>query len=103
MAVRVHRLDQAESIDHAGRVRKQLADPGAALPMPAEFENGRHQRETILARGHGGQALTLPHRVGEIDVEHFPQARLVVEEVHLGRSASLAQIDHPLGPGLEVG
>ena len=43
----VHRLDEAQIVGHAGGVRQQFADPGAALAVPGEAKLARGDRESV--------------------------------------------------------
>ena len=49
-----------------GGVRQQLADPGPALAVLGEPESAGRDREALLPRGHAGQPLALPDRVGQL-------------------------------------
>ena len=52
-----------------------------------------------LARGHGGEALALADRVGQILVVQLLHLRLVVVQIHLRRAADHVQVDDVLGLG----
>ena len=45
----VHRLDEAQVVDHLGGVRQQLADPGARLPVLRELEDRLRRPESSSA------------------------------------------------------
>ncbi len=96
--VGIHRADDGQVVDDLGRVRQQLADPGARLAVTIEFEDGRSDGQTALARRHGRDSLPHPHRVRQVFVDHVAEFRLVVERFQLRRRAVHRQVDHPLGP-----
>ena len=98
----VHRLDEAEIVRHGREVRHQFADPRAASAVLPEAIFRRRDREAILLRRHAGEPLAAANGVGKIDAAHVVELRLVVEEVHLRRSARLEEIDDALGLGGEV-
>jgi hypothetical protein len=84
-------------------VWQELAHTGAALPIAGEAEDRRGDRKAFLPRGHCGDSLTHPHRVGQLDPATAGDRRLVVEKIHLRRRTRLEQVDHPLGFGREMG
>ena len=100
---RVHRSYEAQFVGDFGRVRKQLADPGAAPSVPCEFEAGGRDRKTRLCGRHAGQTLAHPHGVRQFRGEETFQLWFVIEQIHLRRRAGLKQIDHALGPRRKVG
>ncbi len=100
--VGLDRLEHRQFIHHLGRMRQQFTDPAPALASLVELEHRRGHRKTGLARSHGGDALTIAHRVRKILVEVLLQLRLVVPEIELGRSAIHVQIDEAHGLGREV-
>ena len=95
-------LHEAQLVDDLRGVRQQLADPRAALAVLRELELRAGQRKRPLERGHAGQALAHPHRLGQLLAVHRAEQRLVVEQLELRRAAALEQVDDPLGPRHEV-
>ena len=89
-------------VDHLRRVRQQLGNPGAVLPVLGELEDGGRDREARLSRRHRGETLALANRVGQILVEPVVHRRLVVEGLHLRRRADHMQIDRAFGFRREV-
>ena len=83
-------------------MREQLAHPRPALPVLREPILGRDHRERRLPRGHAGQPLSPPDRRGQLLTMPPFQSRLVIEQVHLRRSAVHEQIDDVLGLRREV-
>ena len=90
---RVHRFHDAQLVDDLRGMGKQLADVRATLAVLREFELRSRQRKRSLERRHPGQALTHPHRLGQLLSIHRPEQGLVVEELQLRRSSALEQID----------
>ena len=101
-SLRMHAADEAHVVDHLGRVRQQLRDPHARLPVLGELEFARCNREPLLAGGHGGQALPLANRVGQVLIVPLIHLRLIVVQVHLRRTADHVQVNHMLGFRREV-
>ena len=54
-----------------------------------ELEFRRHDRKARLRRRHAGEPLALAHRFGQVLALKFDEAGLVVEQLHLRRSARL--------------
>ena len=75
---------------------QEIADPRAALTVLRKLKDRAREWQHGLIRGHSGEALSLANRLGQVLAVQFVQARLVVEEVHLGRTAALKQINHAL-------
>ena len=98
----VHRADEAELVDDLGRLRQELADPGADCPCRRELEDRAGQRQGRLVRRHARQPLPHPDRVGQVLAVHPVQQRLVIEQVELRRPAAHEQVDDPLRPGRKV-
>ena len=93
--VGVHRLDDAEVIDHFRGPRQQFADPCAGLAVLVEFEDRRRERKARLPGGHAGEALALfLEPAVEILLEALFQLRLVVEQIELRRRADQRDVDH---------
>ena len=93
----VQALDDREIVDHLGRVRQQLADPGAVAAVLLELVFRRGDGKPLLAGGHRRQPLALPHRFGQVLVEQLVHLRLVVEHIQLAGRTGHEQIDGPLG------
>ena len=91
----MHGVDDAEVVDALGHVGKEFADPAAGLAMALKLEGRLHQALGLA------QGLDV-HRRRPLAVV-FLQQRLVVEGVHVGDAAVHQQMNHPLGPGGEVG
>src|SRR5207302_920258 len=89
----VHRLDKAQLIDDAGRVRQQLAHPGATPAVSRELEGRAGEWDGRLVNRHAGQALAAADVVGQLLAIFFVEQGLVVEEILLGRAAALEQVD----------
>ena len=70
--------------------------------MPGELEDTGSNGKVLLTRSHGGQTLALANAVGQILSMVFFHSRLGIEQVHLGRSPRLEEINHPLGFGGEI-
>ena len=71
--------------------------PHPALPVLAEVELRRRDREAGLAARHRRQALAVTDARGQVLVEHLLHLRLIVEEVHLGGAADHVEVDDALG------
>ena len=56
---------------------------------------GRHRKAGLRGR-HAGEPLAHADRIRQFSGGQFPQPRLVVEQVHLRRSAGLEEVDHAL-------
>ena len=93
--VGVHRMDEADVIHTAADVGEDVADPLAGLPVLLEGKRGGH--ETVLGVSErlaidGIRALA---RV-------FRKQGLVVESIHLRRTAWHEELDDALGPWRKV-
>ena len=99
----VHAPDEAQVVDHPGRVGEHLRDPHAALAVLLELVLRGSDREPLLAARHGREPLAHPHRVGKLLVVPLVHHRLVVVEVHLRRPADHVQVDDVLRLRGEVG
>ena len=93
---RVHGADHAPFVGLRGDVRHQLTEPIARLPVLVELEDRWGDWEVLLARGHRRQALSLANGIWQILAAHRFQLGLWVEEVHLGRSTGLEEVDDAL-------
>ncbi len=98
----MHRLDKAQFVGDAGRVRQQLAEPCPRLAVTREPKPRRRDGKTCLARGHAREPLPHPNGLGQLGCPEIGQFWLIVEQVHLRRPARLEQVDDPLGPRPEV-
>ena len=72
-------------------------------PRAANLKTVGVDRKRLLPGGHPGQALTHPHRGGQVLAAKLLELRLGIEEVGLRRCTGLEQVNHPLRPGREVG
>src|SRR4029078_6728954 len=94
--VGVHRANDAQLIDIAGELRKELAHLGAALSMMGEFERRLHQIAFRLSLALGSE------RLGQrLAVELF-QARLGVEGVNVRGTAVHEQKNQLLRAGRKM-
>ena len=91
----VHRADQADVVGDRGGMWNQLAQPHPALPCLVKRIR-RFQQDVVVVQLEGLDLLA-----GDLAVL-AGQFRLLVEEVHLGRTPVLEQLDHRTGPGLGV-
>ena len=98
----MHRLDEAQLVRLLGKMRENLAHPMSGLSLPGELENAGSNRKVLLPGSHGGQTLALAYAVGQILSMMLLHARLGIEQVHLGRSTRLEEIDHALGLGGKI-
>ncbi len=57
-------VDEGEFIGYGAEVGKNLGEPSATLAMLFEIEHGGRD-EFVVPLGHGGDALSVGHRVGE--------------------------------------
>ena len=95
-------MNAADDGDVVGDLRgvwEEVADPGTAGTMLFEAEARGDDREAGLRSGHAGEALAVANALGEVLVCVFDEARLVVEELHLGGATALEEIDDALGFG----
>lgn len=90
-------LDERDVIGDAGGVREEFADPHAAFAGLAELEHRGRDGEPRLAAGHGGDALALADRIGEVLVEMLHELWFVIEQVELRRPAIQVEIDEAFG------
>jgi hypothetical protein len=90
--LRVHRPHDAEIVDDPRRVRQQLAQPDAGLSVPGKLETGRGDREARLRGRHSGEPLAHPDRIRQLGAAEALERRLVIEQVHLRRSARLEDV-----------
>ena len=93
----VDRLDDGNVVRDARDVRQQFTDPRAGLAVLRELEHRLHDRERALPRGHARDALAVSHGCGQLRLVQLLQRRLVVEQVHLRRSARHEEVDDALG------
>jgi hypothetical protein len=75
----------------------------SALAVLGELEDGGGDGEVFLPRGHGGEALTFADGLWEVLLEELGHLRFGIEEVHLGRSAGLEEVDDAFGFDREMG
>ena len=99
---RVHRLHEAQVVDHLGRARQEARDRRAALPVLREVGQVAEQRLLALPVEHRAEADASDEAVGDLLAVLRAQARLVVEEVDVRRPAVLEQVHHPLRLGRAV-
>ncbi len=96
----VHAVQEAEIIDVAGHVRKQLGDPAAGFAVLGEFPGRLHDSlRRIAFAGVGSLAGVVKRHLLAI-VRGEP--RLVVERIDLADAALHEQKDDALGTGSEV-
>ena len=101
--VGVQTLHETEVVDDLGRVRHEIAHPGAALAVLVKrFDRRQHQLAERVA-GHRAKAFALDQGVGRRRPMPLDERRLVVESVDVRRPAVLKQVDDALGPRSEVG
>ncbi len=98
----VHALDEAQVVGNLGRVRQQIAQPGAALAVLLKLERRTDQRQARLVARHAGQTLLAANFGRQLGTVLFVQQRLVIEQVDLRRPAGLKQKNDPLGFRREV-
>ncbi len=91
----VHGLDEADVVDVLGDLGEQVADPGAALAVLLKAPGRLEQVE-------GFAGYDLGAREGQGLAMVTLQERLVIEGVHLRRSAVHEEEDDALGAGGEV-
>jgi hypothetical protein len=72
------------------------------LTVLLELEHRRGDREVLLTRRHRRQALAFADCFREILAAHRFELGLWVEEIHLGWSTRLEQVDNALRLRLEV-
>src|SRR5262245_61853596 len=80
--IRVHCFDDGDVIDDLCGVRQELADPGTCLTVPAERKRRLRDRQRRLAH-RLGNALALPHRVGNLGALELREPWLVVKRLEL--------------------
>ena len=68
--------------------------------MLLKLERRTDQRQTRLVAAHAGQSLPTANFGRQLRAVLFVQQRLVVEQIHLRRTAGLEQEDHAFGRGL---
>ncbi len=100
--VGMHGADDRDIVHHLRRVGQQFRNPRARLAVLRELEDGRSDGKPRLAARHGGEALALANRIGQVLIEHLLHLRLVVEGLHLRRRADQMQIDAALRLGREM-
>ena len=98
----MQRFDEAELVHHPRCPRHQVADPGAALAVLREFENGARHRQRGLVARHAGEALAHAHAFREVLAIALVEQRFVVKQVQLRRSASHEKINDAPGFGWKV-
>ena len=84
-------------VDDLAGVGQQFAEPGAALSVLGELEDGGCDRQGLLARGHPGDPLAIADGRREVFVEALAEDGFVVEEVEVGRTAGLEETDDAFG------
>ena len=91
----VHRVDEGEIVHAVRQVGKEAGDPTPRFAVTAEFEGTLEDpaglaEERVVVGVLVGLAVTLRQR------------RLVVEGVDVAHAAQRTDVDHTLGPGIEV-
>src|SRR4051794_30433722 len=99
----MHGLDEADLVSDLRRVRQQLAQRCARLPVLSELVDRRRSRKVRLMSRHPRQPLSSPYRLRKILAAKSLQLRLGIEEFQLRRSARLKQVDHTFRFGREMG
>ena len=97
----VHGTDEAEVVGNGGDVRQELAHPRAASAVLRELEVAGLDRQ-LLASGHGGEPLAHADGIGKLLTAELLQHRLVIEEIVLGGSAGLCEVNDALRSWREV-
>jgi len=92
--VGVHRADDADVVNAAGDVRKQLADFDAALAVFLGFERRRKRRSRLAFSG----AMNARQRLAGVLIQEW----LGVERIDLRHAAVPKQKDQPIGFGREL-
>ncbi len=98
----VERLHDRDVVDHLRGMRQQLRYPRSAPAVLRELVNRRRNRKPRLPRRHRRQALSLPHRIGQILVVPILEAGLVIEEILLRRAAEHVHVHGALRLRREV-
>ena len=83
----------AALIDASGKMRHQAADPAARLAVPPQLERGFEDLPRLTGRGLDPVPVA---RIKNLAVSS-EQGGLVVEQIHLARTAVHEQLDHPFG------
>ena len=99
----VHRLDDAEFIHDLGRVRQQLAHPGAALAVLIEPVRGCCHGQYGLVAAHACESLSAADGVGQMSALQAGETGFVVEGFKLGGTACHEEEDDLLRPGGDAG
>ena len=94
----VDRGHEADIVGHGCKVWQQLGHPCPALSMALEFKSRWSDRQGLLLVGEPSEALAHPDTGREILTGEFLEMRLVVEQVHLGRTSGLEKVNDALGP-----
>ena len=91
----------AQVVDHAGGVRQQVADPGAALAVAPKRAAGAEQLDAVAA-AHEGEALALDVALRDRLAAELLQLRFVVEQLELGGPAGHEQENDVPGLGRDL-
>ena len=95
----LHGADEADFVGDFLGVREEVGEPDAGFTTFFSFGDGSDDREGLLERGHAGDALTIADMIGEFLAVVFKKEGFGVEEVDLGRSAGLEEVDDSFGFG----
>ena len=95
----VHGLEKTNLVSQVAEVGHQFTNPGSRLTMLGKRKDRGSDRERFLPRGHPGETLPLPNRIGQFLPTLTLQTRFVIEKIHLGWPAVHEQVDHPLRGG----
>ena len=98
----VNRLDHRDVIGNPLHVRDQFAHQYSGISTPLKSELTGGHRETLLAAGHGGDALSVANRVRQFLIKILSQPWLVVEEIQLGRGSIHVEVNEVLSLGRKV-
>ena len=95
--VAVHRAHKTKIVHDACGVGEQIADPHAGLASRTAAEVRGQTRFVLLVGSHGGEPQSTDDAVGDILTAPLDQLGLVVEEIHVRRTAGLHHVDDALG------
>ena len=98
----VHGFDEAQLVDDAGGIRKQVAHPCAAFAVLLERRERLYQGKCGLVGDHARISLRATDRIRYFSSMPRFQRRLVVEQFHLRRTAALEEVDDALRSRREV-
>src|SRR5207244_1234561 len=87
------RAHEGAVIDYLGEMREQLRDVHRRLPVLLKLEWRTDAKEILLPTGHRGDALPLPHAVGQILARHFGERRFRIEKIEVRRRTGHEEVD----------